>query len=188
MRPTSLVLALVLPLTSLQAQATPDSGARFRVTFTEAGASRRVTGTLVSLNADSIVLGDERESSASGPLESRLAIPRAGITSLQVNTGRHSSAGTGALIGAGIGVVGGLVLGVAAQCDGSEVWFAACVDGAGQTAVLGLFLGAVGAGIGAITGAFITHDTWHTLQQPPAVGVILRPAGDGVAAGLSINF
>jgi hypothetical protein len=50
------------------------------------------------------------------------------------------------------------------------------------------FFGAGGAGLGAIVGALVHHETWHSIEQPPEVGIILRPEGNRVVAGLSIRF
>ena len=194
MRTIAILLALAVQGTPLFAQGTlPDSGIRVRVTFSEAGASRQVTGTLMFLDADSlaVLVAAPSADSATKTAPAAQAVPlaRSQVTRLEVSTGRHSSAGIGALIGAGIGVVGGVAMGLAGQCNGSEVgWFTYCLDSQGYTVGFGVVFGALGAGLGAIVGALIHHETWRSVEHPPAVGVILLPAGDGVSAGLSIKF
>jgi hypothetical protein len=193
MRPSGLALLIVLPIVPLQAQvAAPDSGIRVRVTFSEAGASRQVTGTLIFLDADSLAVRVAAPSTGSttrtAPATQPVLLARSQVTRLEVSTGRHSSAGMGALIGAGIGIVGGVAVGLAGQCNGNEVGWTFCLDSQGYTVGFGAVFGALGAGLGAIVGALTHHETWRSVEQPPAVGIILHPEGDRVAAGLSIRF
>lgn len=183
MRTRPVLLALALLGSPLFAQdAPPDSGIRVRATYSAAGTSRQVTGTLITLDADSLTL------LVAAPSVQSVSLARSQMTRLEVSAGRHSSAGTGALIGAGIGVVGGVALGLAGQCSGDEVGWEWCFDSQGYTVGFGAVFGALGAGLGAIVGAFVHHETWRSVAHPPAVGVILRPEGKRVAAGLSINF
>ncbi len=187
------ILVALLSATPLAAQiAAADSGIRIRVTFSEAGTSRQATGTLTSLDADTLSVLTTAPSAGStektAPVARPVRLARSQVTRLEVSTGRHSSAGMGALIGAGIGVVGGVALGVAGQCTGSEVGLTDCVWPPGMTVGFGAVFGALGAGLGAILGALTHHETWRSVEQPPAVGIILDPEGNRVAAGLSIRF
>ena len=188
-----LILVALLSATPIAAQvASPDSGIRVRVTFSEAGASRQVTGTLIFLDADSLAVRVAAPSTGSttrtAPATQPVPLARSQVTRLEVSTGRHSSAGMGALIGAGIGIVGGVAVGLAGQCNGNEVGWTFCLDSQGYTVGFGAVFGALGAGLGAIVGALTHHETWRSVEQPPAVGIILHPEGDRVAAGLSIRF
>jgi len=183
----------LLSATPLAAQdASPDSGIRVRVTYAEAGTIRKVTGTLEFLDADSlaVLVADSSPDSATNtdPAAHPVPLARSQVTRLEVSTGRHSSAGMGALIGAGIGVVGGVALGVAGQCNGDEVGWAYCFDSQGYTVGLGAVFGALGAGLGAVIGALTHHETWRSVEHAPSVGIILRPEDNRVAAGLSIKF
>ncbi len=199
MRPINLVLAIALPLASLKAQTTaPDSRNRVRIHFTDARTSRVVTGTLVFQDADSVTLREEVRagpvdgSSRVGPPavrgteERRISVSRSQVTRMEVSTGRHSRVGRGALIGAGVGVVGGAVLGVANLCSTNESFL--CFESPGQVVAVAAGTGLIGAGIGAILGVFIHHENWVTAGEGPRASVLLRPSEKGAAMGLAITF
>jgi hypothetical protein len=197
---TLILLAVALPLAALSAQVpAPDSGARVRVRFTEAGTSRRVTGTLAFRDEDSITVVTDRVAATapatgmSGPRppqrsqrSRRVSIPRVDISSVQVSAGRHSSAGTGALIGAGVGVAGGVTVGVLALCGNSGDFI--CFDNGGEVALFAGITGAGCAAIGALVGALVTHENWVTVNDRANWSLILAPRSQGTAAGLSIRF
>jgi hypothetical protein len=197
---TLILLAAALPLAALSAQVpAPDSGARVRVRFTEAGTSRQVTGTLTFRDADSVTVVTEKEAatapatSRSGPRPPqrspgpmRVSIPRAEISSVQVSAGRHSSVGTGALIGAGVGVAGGVTVGVLALCGNSSDFI--CFDNGGQVALFAGLTGAGCAAIGALVGALATHEHWVTVGDRAKLSPILVPIPHRTVAGLSIKF
>jgi len=200
MRPTGFLLALALPLAPLRAQtAEPDSGARVKVKFAEAGKSRQVTGTLVFRDADSIAVmtqgktapptmtmtGPQPHQQPEAPI--RVVIPRAGMSSMQVSAGRHSSVGMGALIGGAVGVAGGVAIGVASLCSISSDTFLCLENGAQVAAVAGI-TGAGGALIGALVGALVTHEKWVRAGEQAQMSPILLPVDHGAAVGLSIRF
>jgi hypothetical protein len=136
------LLVFLLSAAPLAAQtAAPASGIRVRVTFSEAGTSRQVTGTLIFLDADSLAVLVAAPPAGStmkaAPAVQPVPLARSQVTRLDVSTGRHSSAGIGALIGAGIGVVGGVILGVAGQCSGSGEDVSFCFETSGYVVGLG---------------------------------------------------
>jgi hypothetical protein len=199
MRSIGLVLSFALPMATLHAQSVaPDSGARVRIHVTDAQKSRVVTGTLLSQDADSVTLLEEARtdpvaaSSRFGPPGSRvtggrrISILRPQISRLEVSTGRHSSAGAGALIGGVIGVTGGTVLGVANLCSSSDSFL--CFESPGQVVALAVVTGILGAGIGAIAGAFVHHEKWVTASGGSRASMIILPSEQGAALGLSITF
>lgn len=199
MRPNSLALALALPLAPLHAQtAVPDSGDRLRIHVTAAGNSRQIIGTLVFQDADSMILLEQGTnagpvlpssrigSPVGGVVERHVSVSRTQVTRMEVSTGRHSRVGRGALTGAGIGVVGGAVLGVANLCSVNESFL--CFESPGQVMAVAAGTGVMGAAMGAIVGMLIHHETWATASDGPRASVLLRPSDEGTSLGLAIRF
>ncbi len=196
MRPIIPALALALPLAALHAQtAVPDSGDRVRIHVTAAGNSRQFIGTLVYQDADSVALlepvrggplGASSRVNPPGTPGRHMSVSRAQLTRMEVSTGRHSSVGRGALMGGGIGVVGGAVLGVANLCSVNESFL--CFESPGQVVVVAAGTGVMGAAMGAIVGLFIHHETWVTAGEGPRASVLFRPSEEGTGIGLSIKF
>jgi hypothetical protein len=99
-------------------------------------------------------------------------VATAEVRTLHVINGRRSHAGRGAVIGGVAGAALGLVLGIAAaaeECTGF------CVVEVGPEEVVGVtvFLGAVGAGFGALIGSASRGDRWVAVPRPWSV----PPAG-----------
>jgi hypothetical protein len=105
-------------------------------------------GTLESWDAESL-----RLSGPGGP-PGRLELSE--MAKLEVSRGMKGNAGKGALIGAGVGLVGGIVAGIVFSSeDDAYEYMAICLSTwAGATAV------------GAITGAFIKTEKWQELPIP----------------------
>ena len=134
----------------------------------------RLEGTLRSVTIDSIVVDTVR-------------LPISSISQLQVRH-RRGNAGKGALIG---GITLGVASGIAgaAGCAGSSGSFIDCSDRVPAAFLTGGFLGfAVGAGIGAVIGAFVKTDRWERV----AVGRLLVSAAPGrngpLTLGVSLSF
>jgi hypothetical protein len=180
--------------------AVPDSGARVRVTYSEGVESRTVTGTLTFQDADSMTLVDRPEAmilaapSTSGPPSHqrqlrghRVSISQVTISSLEISGGRHSSTSLGALIGAGVGLAGGIALGVNYMCSHNGDYFL-CTDGVSEIVALSFITTAASAGIGAIVGSLIHHERWQPVPRQPLVTPILGRQGRGVAVGVALRF
>jgi hypothetical protein len=90
------------------------------------------------------------------------------------------------LIGAGVGVVGGVVLGVWDLCSTNDGFI--CLDSGWQVAALAGITGAGGALIGAFVGSLIHHEKWATVGEGARVSPMIVPSGKGTAVGLSIKF
>jgi hypothetical protein len=106
-----------------------------------------VVGTVVAVDRDSVRIRPE-DPALFPDHPTSVAIARSSIRELEVAVKGHSNAGKGALIGLGIGVLGGAV-GAAAACqsDGFNPAPAGC-------AVVSVALfGAIGAGLGALMGS-----------------------------------
>jgi len=136
---TLVAAALSFPVPLLSQALEP--GQRIRVTAPDVLAERQV-GQLLWLDVDSLVLG-----SVSAPITQRWVIPPESITQLEASEGRHGHAGRGFFLGAGVGLVGGLI-GISGQgtCTGSGNYGEMCamiVTGSAITGgLLGLLIGA----------------------------------------------
>lgn len=147
-------------------------GSRVRVTA-PAIDGRRIVGVLTAFDDENLTL---EEKGRRGPL----IIPRAAITKLDVSNGPRSRA----LLGAGLGLAGGVMAGLAtgAQCPGGTT--GSCVN-ARQAAILySLLL----APIGALIGEAHPGDRWEDAGwKRPHVGISLLP-GRRLGISASVTF
>jgi len=92
-------------------------------------------------------------------------IPWRIVEKLERSTGRHGSAGKGALIGGLAGLVAGVIVGVVASESEADSFF----DPA-EVYPVGLGLGGalVGTGLGALIGGRIKHDGWSPVPLRPS--------------------
>ena len=137
-----------LTLVELQASIASHDSVRVRGSFGEI-----VIGT-PTLTADSLLAAADSRGTP-GP---RLGL--SDVTRIQV---RGGASGTGALVGAGIGLAGGLAAGLglsASLCEGGG-----CSNQGGGTAVVALGSTLAGALLGALIGAPLKK--WHTVYQSP---------------------
>ena len=157
---TAHLISLVTALLQVSAIQTPssrqpaveaDSGARVRITV---GKTKHV-GALVSADVDSLRF----TSDTSGVV----AIPTASVTRFERSLGRRSNVGRAALVGGATGGVIGLIFGIGAEADNND-W--GIEIGAEGIALSTLFVGAVGAGIGALIGALSKSDRWEPVAIP----------------------
>lgn len=166
-------LALGLPLGALAAQETPalTAGARVRViappvcNYAEAAPCfRRVVGTLESLQADTVVIAPD-----SAPAQ---VINLSDGQHLEMSLGLRGHGGTGALIGAIVGLV--VVHQSWQSCGGCE----------GEVPLVGALLGvAGGASLGAITGSLIRSEVWVPVQTA-GIRIVAGPG----RAGFMVSF
>jgi hypothetical protein len=173
---TSLVLLLLTPAVFLFADEAPNGpparGDRIRL-HAPLVADRTIAGRLLLADEDALVLSRDDGGVVS--------IPRLAIQDLQVARGRRSYAKRGAVIGA---VVGTSVLFASYAADGfcdhdpACIIYAPVVSGAA-----GMFLGVVGAGVGAV----VRTDRWVSVD-PGRLKVTVAPTRRGVVLGLSIAF
>ncbi len=154
-----------------QAPAQPVAGTTVRVTVPP---RQRVVGTLVSLDADSIVLKQRRAT---------LRLPMAAVTRMEVAAGqvRYGSTIVGAALGALIGgVVGGAV--GAGSSDSPTLEYVGSEGGAATGVVLGAAAGAL------VGGAFgYNRPRWRWKEVPiDRIGTTLRRGEIGVR--LAVGF
>lgn len=115
-----------------------------------------------------------------------LSLPYASISRLEVPH-RHGNAAAGAALGGLLGLAFGLAAGASSAGD----WI--CCN-AGQTAVLGLVMGAAGAGLGAGLGALTHSEGWRDVRVPESNaspptrsrGGPLVSVGSGIRIGWSL--
>jgi hypothetical protein len=128
---------------------------RVRVTRYEPSGLELV-GTVTAWRADTLTVAAESGAPFSTPLSN--------LARLEVSNGTKGHAGTGALIGGGIGAALGLVavIAVATDDDPGE-WFEPTT---GEAAVGAVLLTASGAALGALIGALIRSEDWQDVWLP----------------------
>ena len=172
MRRTGTLIALIALASAAHAQEAPTgavrAGTTVRVTLPP---NQRVVGTVVSFDADSVVLAQKTTTL-------RLATSR--ITKLEIAEGRAHKAPTA--VGATLGALVGGVVGAAVGGGSSESPTASYVGtegGAAQGIVIGA---AAGALVGGILG--YQRPRWHWRDAAvPRVGIV--PNGRGVAVSFA---
>ncbi len=169
--PTSLFFVLALALLSathaFAQQVELVEGARVRLVSSSLQANHQVA-RIVSAGNDSIVFRSE-----GFPVTRSLA--RSEIERIDVSQGSHRQTGRGALIGLGVGAVGGAILGAAtySPCQG---WCLFGPSSRGESAGWGgAFFGLLGGVTGGIIGAFHQKEEWKPLGVRPTTGA--TPAG-----------
>ena len=179
MRPGTFLFALlaVAPLSIVTAQETPlvKPGDRVRVTAPDQALSK-YTGTLAGVYGDTLRLDT-------------LHVPLQSVTRLDVHRGQKSKAGTGALIGAGVGAAAGVITALVVCAEDNRD----CENaGSGLTAAAALVLGVggalLGAGLGAVVGSNVKVDRWEEIPLD-RLRVSVAPQRDGrFGLGLSVRF
>jgi len=177
MRRTLIVLVLGTLAVAGRAQAQQDTVALVRgerVRVHQAG-KQKLVGTLAA--ADSLQL-----TIITSPLDT-VPVSRASVTGIDRWAGTESKTGEGALVGLGVGVVGGVIVGGIA-CSGTDYSMS---TGSCIAAAAGIF-GLVGAAAGAIIWHGWTTDRWEPTVWPT---VTIQPGGSsaaGVALGVHLRF
>ena len=182
----ALLLALQVPVLA-QESGVVQPGSRVRVshhcteTYDPGERRERVeceeqTGTVASVNSDSLVLNVNNEGTFA-------TIPLGTVSRLQLSTGR-GGAGTrgaayGALAGAGLGIIFGIAL-----CNSTE----GSTNSPGACAVGGAVLVAIpGAVLGLMLGHSLGREGWVDV---PVAGIALSvaPVAGGVGLGITVQF
>lgn len=145
-------------------------GDRVRVTAPSVS-RKRIEGTLAAADRETLTV-------VSGDDGTRVGVPRSRISKLEVTRGRTSRWGIGVVIGAGAGVLPGVV---ASNPPSSADRFQ--VDG-GAVAVCG----AIGAASGALVGAALRTDRWTTVPGSTMTLSIGPASGRGVALAMRVSF
>ena len=124
-------------------------GARVRL---EVVNGPRLTGALVRVLDDSLELALESS-------RKRIRLAPEEVRHLQVSRGLRSAAGTGALIGAALGVTAGLMVGVSMPNGEVSRNYLLAASGAG--------FGVIGGALGLFVGSFTTKERWEPGMLPP---------------------
>jgi hypothetical protein len=169
----ALALLAALPASGGRAQSVTglEPGARVRVAA-EAVAPKRMVGTLVRLDADSMQL-------RLSDVDELARVPREAITKVEISRGRRSR-GRGALYGAlaGLAVGAGAVL-ATPRCEEPDCWE---IFSKGEGAAL---VGGLGAGLGALVGLAIPPgEKWESV---PIAQISVVPGRRGYV-GVSLSF
>src|SRR5574337_313150 len=143
-----------------------------------------VDGIFQSASADSVVLRRLDNGQA-------MTVPAGDGGYLEEFAGRgRGSAGTGALVGLGIGALLGAALGSSGShgCQGTGPCFSFDPGPGADAAGGALVIGALGAGLGAIIGASSHHDRWVRAPWPGRARPFAVRSGHGVGLGLSLRL
>ena len=137
-----------------QQVASLEAGARVRMGV---GQKHNVVGTVIDVSADSVRIR------TSAGLQS---VSVGQIETLRFSEGRQGK-GRSMLrkggIGAGLGVLGGLILGIADGDDDPQAWFA--MSAGEKAAVGGVFFGGLGLIVGSIVGLINEGERWGPVLQ-----------------------
>jgi hypothetical protein len=165
----ALVAVLLVP-PPLQAEEAPAVGRGSHVRVSATSVAKRQEGQVESIDGTTLTLRSESRS--------MIALPLGTVTSLEVAIGRRGHARTGALIGAGFGV-----LSLAALCQGEN-----CFQSSGDYGTAALVTATTTA-CGALIGALIKSDRWIVIPtRPPSAR--WRPGSEPrrLAGGIAIAF
>ncbi len=165
----TVLLLAPLPRGHAQAAATRADllpGSRIRVTT--GAPARRVTGTLVGLDSDSLWVAVGKRDT--------VALPLSGVTRLEESRGRRANRRKGALIGGGVGLALGLGVGLLVDYGRSLGCESASCGNLGEALAIGGGAGAaVGAGVGALVAGAAAKERWQPVLPPGrALGFGLR--------------
>ena len=138
-----------LPLAGQEVVPPAPSESRLRATM-RVPAGLEYVGVLESWDAQSMSLGGP--GAPAGPLE------LSDMAKLEVSRGMKGNAGRGALIGAGVGLVGGFLAGILFNPDHDEYGLVSLSVAAGT------WLGATA--LGTVIGAFVRTEEWQELPLP----------------------
>ena len=178
-----LAALVTVPWATLGAQglASLPAGARVRVTAPIALTPPRQVGTMLTMRGDSFVFRAEHDPDS-------VALALDAVTLLERSRGRHGHTWKGAtigfLVGAGAGVIAGLVSGDD-PADEFIRWNAAQKAG-----IFGLVLGVGGGLVGAAIGATHRTEQWErvSLHVSAAPGGLAPGGARGLALSLAVRF
>ena len=164
----TLVAVLLVPL-PLQADEAPPVGRGSHVRVTATSVAKRLEGYVESIDNTTLTLRSDNRA--------MIALPLSTVTHLEVAVGRRGHVRTGALIGAGFGV-----LSIAVLCQGED-----CFQSSGDygTAVL---VTATTAAFGALIGTLIKSDKWIVIPTRPPSARLGPGSEPRHAAGIAIAF
>lgn len=173
--------AIALALLPADAFAQPlEPGARVRATIAlspdhPTGSFRQVTGRLVRIGVDSVLVEQENRV---------VAVPRHGLVKLEMPDGsvsRGRAALRGAGVGAVVGFLGGIVLGYASydSCEGEFL----CFSREEEAVMVGAVAGTLGLAIGGAIGAADGGERWRrvAIDADTRVAVVATPRRVGLA-------
>jgi hypothetical protein len=146
-------------------------GSRVRITSGPGG--QPTIGTVAALEADAVVLRHSRT-------EALLRLPVAEIQMLEVSSGRKSQAGRGAMMGAAIGAMPGVLLTFGDYSDD--------VHGDGPSPAAVVTMGAAGGVlVGAAIGWALKTERWLPGEVPKA-GVAFTPLRGGAKVSFRMTW
>lgn len=145
-------------------------GSRVRITAPQLDA-RPFVGTLVGLESDGLRVKRGRN-------DVPTLIPRSFVTRLEVSGGRKSQAGRGALIGAGVGAMPGLLLTFGDYSSDTR-------PSPGVVAAVGAASGVV---VGAAIGWALKSEDWQSTELPAVAAGVTPLPGGGLGASLRVRW
>ena len=163
------LLAVLLVSLPLQADELPPVGRGSHVRVSATSVAKRLEGYVESIDNTTLTLRSENRS--------MIALPLNTVTNLEVAVGRRGHARTGALIGAGFGV-----LSLAVLCQGED-----CFQSSGDYGAA-VLVTATTAACGALIGALIKSDKWIVIPTRPPSARSGPGSEPRLAAGIAIAF
>jgi len=153
----------------------PDAHVRVTHAIPSTQSEVRITGMLIGLRADSILIGRRSDDSV-------FRVSLRSLRRLEIGRGHVSRAGRGALLGLVTGAAGGLVAGLRA-CSGGT-----CNQDGDDWSVPVVLLstlggGLIGTGIGAFIGSLFHREQWDDIPLER----LRAPAGPAQDPGISVS-
>ena len=143
-------------------------GSRVRVTSPEA-AAQPLVGRIVALEPDAVVVLAEGD-------HSQTRVPVTSSTSLEVSGGRKSQAARGAMLGAAIGALPGVLM-----------TFGDYNTDKGNPAAISLAGATAGAALGSLIGLALKSEQWLPARMP-TVRASVAPVPRGAAISFSVAW
>ncbi len=174
--PAILLVAPICTATAQDRTSPLEHGQRVRVTAPELGITRQAA-TFNALDGGVLTV----------TADSTMQCPLADVTRLEVHAGRRSFTTHGALIGAGAGLLSGVIVGAIEQsryeCDPDNAW-GPCIP---PLPTIPIMFGVLGAGLGYLAGSLIKGDRWEDVPLD-RLRVSVGPQREGFGIGASIAF
>ena len=172
------------PLIGTAQQLSEESRVRVRITGELANGSVIPSKKSQAIVGRFLAMDDEHLILAVGKPPQSIRLPRSAVTSVEMSRGRSRL--KGALIGAGVGGLVGVVWGLVAysQCKSEPSTGAFSIDLCGLEILAPVV---TGPSVGAVVGLVIGKEQWAKVP-PTTLGLVIKPAAGGVQIAGTLKF